>query len=207
MSREPLLDVWLPLEPRGKGRAMFRSVPRPDAPYLERLLDEETGAVIEFDPLQPRRGKPVKHYALRNIRPMAYGESTTEHEAKYRRIFILAVAAEEAFQTMKGAVRLDWAAYFPPLMSDNRRKKEAKVRGLVSHIKKPDKDNIEKLIADAMSEIVFFDDCQIDFGTGAKVYSHREGIRVRVYASEPAKVKAWVDANFPWAEETFELEG
>lgn len=206
---EALLDIWLPLEPRGKGRAQFRSIPRSEAPYIEREIDPDTGAVLVRDPSNPERqvGKLVRHYALRNVRPMAYGESTTKHEAEIRNMIIQQVGRTQGFNTLTGPVRVDWCAFFPPLMSDTRKKKEAKVRGLVSHTKKPDKDNIEKLLLDAMNEIVFFDDCQINIGTGAKVYSSREGIRARVYRSKAEDVKAWADANFPFSEETFELKG
>lgn len=210
MTGEPLIDLWLPLEPRGKGRPMFRSVPRSDAPYIEREIDPETGAIIyrdEENPENVQRGKMVRHYALKNIRPMAYGESTTEHEAKIRDMVITQIARAETFNTLSGPVRLDWVAYFPPLMSDSRKKTEAKVRGLVSHIKKPDKDNIEKLITDAMNEVAYFDDCQVNIGTGAKIYSHREGIRARIYRSDPQEVAKWAELNFPWPEEKFELKG
>lgn len=209
MEREPLIDFWLPFEPRGKGRPQFRSVPRRDAPYIEREIDPETGAIVARDPDFPHRpvGKLVRHYALKNVRPMAYGESTTKHEAQVRELIVREVGRTQGFNTLSGPVAVDWCAYFPPLMSDTRKKAAAKVRGLVSHVKKPDKDNIEKLILDAMSEVVFLDDCQINFGTSAKIYSHREGIRARIYRSHPEEVKAWAAATFPWPEEKFELEG
>lgn len=209
MEREPLLDIWLPFAPRGKGRAKFRSVPRSDAPYIEREIDPETGATVARDPKSPDIpvGKMVKHYALKNIRPMAYGESTTQHEAEIRDVIIQLVGRTTEFNTLKGAVRVDWCAFFPYLLSDSRKVREDKVRGLVSHTKTPDKDNIEKIILDAMSEIVFFDDCQVNFGTGAKIYSPHEGIRARIYQSDPAEVKQWADENFPFPEKPFVLEG
>ena len=195
------------MEPKGKGRPMFRTVPRSEAPFIEREIDAQTGAPIQREEGEPPRSRLIRHYALKNVRPMAYGESTTEHEAKIRNSITAQIAAAEGFNTETSAVTIDWVAYFPPLMSDNRRNKEAKARGLVPHIKKPDKDNIEKLILDAMNTLVFFDDCQVNFGTSAKVYSFREGIRARIYRSDPEEVAAWVSDNFPWEEEEFKLEG
>lgn len=190
---DPVLDIWIPLAPKGKGRPLFRTIPRPDAPF------------IEAEDLATEKIK--KHYAMGNMRPQAYGETTTEYEKEVRKFIIREAAYKDDFRTLSGGVTCDWVAFFPPVMSNTRRMKEAKVRGLVEHISKPDKDNIEKLILDAMSEVVFIDDCQVNFGTSAKIYSHREGIRARIYRTNIEEVNKWVEENFPFQEEEFTLTG
>lgn len=189
-----VIDIWIPLPVRGKGRPKFRSVSRPGAPYMER--EDADG-----------ERKVRKYYALRDVMPIAYGESTKEHEAEVRDIVMQAIGQEEAFQTIKGPVTIEWVAYFSPLMSDTKKMKMDKARGLVPHIKKPDYDNILKLLADAMNGLAFLDDCQINFGRGAKVYGPRDGIRAQIRETDLAEVQRWVDETFLWEEDEFQLVG
>lgn len=197
MIGEPL-DLWFPIKPRGKGRPLVRTIPRKGAPFIEKEISDvnsETGF------------KMVKHYALKFLMPHMYGESTTEYEAAIRKEARRQAIEQTEFRIFKGAVKVDWCAYFSPVNSDSRRIKADKVKGLIAHTQKPDKDNIEKLICDAINQLAYLDDKQINFGTGAKIFSHREGIRARVTPQDPIEVKEWADRTFSWPEEIFELSG
>ena len=198
MGGEPL-DLWFPAKPRGKGRPLARTIPRNrDVPFIEKEIpdvNDETGF------------KMVKHYALRHVMPHMYGESTTEFEAAVRRSAQRQAIEQETFKIFTGPVRVDWCAYFPPVNSNTKKIKADKVKGVVPHTHKPDKDNIEKLLCDAINEVAYIDDRQIIFGTGAKIFSHREGLRAIVTPCNPMDVKRWADETFHWPEEEFELEG
>jgi Holliday junction resolvase RusA-like endonuclease len=66
-------------------------------------------------------------------------------------------------------VMLRFTAIFPIPPSWPKYVKEAAARGEVFHVTVPDKDNIEKLIVDALNRVAFLDDGQIQ-GGGVKRY-------------------------------------
>ena len=101
---------------------------------------------------------------------------------------------------------MDWCAYYEPPLSGGSKERMRRVMGEVAYLKKPDKDNIEKLLKDALNTLAYTDDVQVIFGTGAKIYSEREGLRARVKAVDPLEVKAWADSVFPWPDKEFKLE-
>jgi Holliday junction resolvase RusA-like endonuclease len=68
-----------------------------------------------------------------------------------------------------GPVLLRFTAIFETPRSFNKALREAAARGTLYAIKKPDKDNIEKLIVDALNKIAFADDQQV-MGGGIKRY-------------------------------------
>ena len=194
---KPFLDLWFPYAFKGKGRPLFRTVPRnKDVPFHIHEVpdpDSETGF------------KSLKHYSLRSLRPMAYGSTTKEFEDIIKSETETQIAAARDFQILRGAVSVDWCAYYePPLQPKHNRM--AKVMGEVAYLKKPDKDNIEKLLKDALNTLAYTDDVQVVFGTGAKIYSEREGLRALVKEIDPLEVKAWADRTFKWDDQEFKLE-
>lgn len=193
-----VLDLWFPHAFKGKGRPLFRTVPRAkDVPYF----------VHEVPDVNSDNGsRNLKHYALRDLRPMAYGSTTKDFEEVIKQQAEAQIMGDKNFQILRRAVCVDWCAYYQPPMSGTKKERLAKVMGEIAYLKKPDKDNIEKLLKDALNTLAYMDDVQVVFGTGAKIYSDREGLRARVRAISPQEVKSWADATFPWPEEEFKLE-
>ena len=68
-----------------------------------------------------------------------------------------------------GPVLLRFTAIFETPRSFNKALREAAARGVLYATKKPDKDNIEKLIKDALNGVVYADDQQV-MGGGIKRY-------------------------------------
>lgn len=68
-----------------------------------------------------------------------------------------------------GPVMLRFTAVFETPKSFNKALREAADRGVLYATKKPDKDNIEKLIKDALNGVVYVDDQQV-MGGGLKRY-------------------------------------
>lgn len=91
---------------------------------------------------------------------------TKEAEARVRDAFRRAHPKHKPFT---GPVLLRFTAVFETPKSFNRALREAAARGTLYAIKKPDKDNIEKLIVDALNRIAFVDDQQV-MGGGLKRY-------------------------------------
>lgn len=91
---------------------------------------------------------------------------TRAEEARVRAAFIKAHPDHKRFT---GPVLLRFTAVFETPRSFNRALREAAARGTLYAIKKPDKDNIEKLIVDALNGVCFIDDQQV-MGGGIKRY-------------------------------------
>lgn len=139
-----------------------------------------TESIVFFVPGAPR-GKQ-RQRKRGNAVPDASGRTKTMFTPKKTEDAerIVRWAAKKAFAGRKpfeGAVRLDWVATyeFPRSWS---KKKVAQTYWKTS---KPDRDNIEKLLADALKGLAWGDDSQIAAGSGAKCYTHgAPGLRVEV---------------------------
>lgn len=91
---------------------------------------------------------------------------TKEAEAVVREAFRRAFPRHKPFT---GPVLLRFTAVFETPRSFNKALREAAARGKLYAVKKPDKDNIEKLIVDALNGVAFVDDQQV-MGGGMKRY-------------------------------------
>jgi Holliday junction resolvase RusA-like endonuclease len=70
-----------------------------------------------------------------------------------------------------GAISVSCEFRMPITESWPEGKRMAAAGGLIHHISKPDKDNLEKAVFDACNGVIWKDDCQIVAGTFSKVYS------------------------------------
>lgn len=84
-------------------------------------------------------------------------------------------------QRWTGAVLIKFVAVFETPKSFNSALQAAAAEGRLHAIKKPDKDNIEKLIADALNGLAWHDDAQV-MGGGLKKYG------------SPARVDVWIES-------------
>ena len=60
-------------------------------------------------------------------------------------------------------------------------KKRQMANGIISHIKKPDIDNLQKFLLDCCNKILYEDDSQIVELRAKKIYSNNPGTLVRVF--------------------------
>lgn len=88
-----------------------------------------------------------------------------------------------------GPVMLRFTAIFETPRSFNRAQREAAARGVLMATRKPDKDNIEKLIVDALNGIAFVDDAQV-MGGGLKRYGSPARIEVLLESMDNPDVPA-----------------
>lgn len=88
-----------------------------------------------------------------------------------------------------GPVLLRFTAVFETPVSFNKALRDAAARGLLYAIKKPDKDNIEKLIVDALNGIAFADDQQV-MGGGIKRYGSPARLEISFEQLDSADVPA-----------------
>ena len=78
----------------------------------------------------------------------------------------------------EGYVRLTIKAYYSVAKSDSKQKKEDKLSNILRPSKKPDLDNIVKLIADGLNGIAYKDDTQIVEIVAKKYYSDKPRVEV-----------------------------
>lgn len=76
-----------------------------------------------------------------------------------------------------GPIMLRFTAVFEIPESWTKAQRAAALRGEVYHTARPDKDNIEKLISDALNGLAFVDDAQLQ-GGGVKRYGQAERLDI-----------------------------
>lgn len=79
---------------------------------------------------------------------------------------------------IQGAVEVFWTALMPIPKSWSKKKREETYHQKVPHVKKPDTDNLEKMLFDCMNGIVWKDDCQVWRVHKEKSYSVQTGWNV-----------------------------
>ena len=129
--------------------------------------------VIEGDP----RGKGRPRFAARTRHAYTPAE-TREYEHDVR---VLAKAALREFNAvhdekwnLAGAIEVDILALFHIPSSWTRAKKRAAMRGEIEPTKKPDIDNIEKIVLDGMKAILVGDDSFVTRLACSKQYQFNE---------------------------------
>lgn len=77
-------------------------------------------------------------------------------------------------------------ARFMPVSSASKKMQRQMLDGEIYPLKKPDMDNIIKVVADALNGVAYLDDTQIMMVNAKKVYSAIEGLDITVeeYANE-----------------------
>lgn len=84
------------------------------------------------------------------------------------------------FKQLEGRVSVEIVANFEVPKSTKKQDKILMLENKINPIKKPDIDNIVKIILDAMNEIVFKDDTQITKLNVEKKYSETESVFVKI---------------------------
>lgn len=77
-------------------------------------------------------------------------------------------------------VTLRIVARFLPVKSASKARRADMLAGRELPLKKPDIDNIVKVVADALNGVAYYDDTQIVLATAAKGYSAVEGLDITV---------------------------
>ncbi|MBC8630280.1 RusA family crossover junction endodeoxyribonuclease [[Eubacterium] tenue] len=80
----------------------------------------------------------------------------------------------------EGYVRLTVIAYYSIAASDSKKVKQQKKDNILRPSKKPDIDNVYKLVADALNTIAYKDDAAIVEGDFKKYYSDRPRVEVTI---------------------------
>ena len=115
-----------------------------------------------------RMGKYTKTYSDKN---------TVNYEIFVKECFHIAYPDHVP---LTGYIKMLVVAYFPIPVSLSKKKTEQSLSGVILPDKKPDADNIVKIIADSLNEIAYKDDKQIVNLSVGKLYSHRPRVSVEI---------------------------
>ena len=80
----------------------------------------------------------------------------------------------------EGYVRLTVTAYYSIAKSDSKKVKQQKIDNILRPSKKPDIDNVYKLVADALNTIAYKDDAAIVEGDFKKYDSDKPRVKVTI---------------------------
>lgn len=118
-------------------------------------------------------GKPQGKARPRFAKGRAYTPKTTvEYERK--------IAGAYSGDMLCGSLWLDITAYFGVPKSYTKKQKEAIKNGVLPN-KKPDADNIAKVVLDALNGVAYEDDKQVVELRVSKLYSfEKEGIEIQI---------------------------
>ncbi len=92
---------------------------------------------------------------------------------------------------MLGALSVHIKIYMPIPACFNKRQRLSALAGEMYPINKPDNDNVEKVVFDALNGIAYRDDTQIVENTAVKLFSDEPRLAISI---EPAKT-AWAKLN------------
>lgn len=132
--------------------------------------------VYEFEIDESIMGKQRPRMNTRTGR--AYTPTKTKnYEYLVRQVFVYKYPK---FEPILGRVKLSITAYFELPKNVSKRKEEEMLKDIISPTKKPDWDNIGKIISDALNKFAFKDDSQIVEATIVKKYAKTPKVLVRV---------------------------
>lgn len=126
---------------------------------------------VPGEPKGKGRPRAVARVVMKDGKPEAVVNLITPPDTRAAEAAVRAAfrRAHPKHKPFTGPVMLRFTAVFETPRSFPRALREAAARGKLFAIKKPDKDNIEKLIVDALNRVAFVDDQQV-MGGGVKRY-------------------------------------
>lgn len=129
-------------------------------------------------------------------RDAKYGKYKIDPSATYKQTLKYLMLAQRAdgkiLKLIDAPVVVDIMFFMPIPRSTSKVKREAMLRPwrghpCMPHVKKPDADNLEKAVWDAMTGIILQDDSQIFGHSTYKYYSEKPYIHIEIYEYEELK--------------------
>lgn len=102
---------------------------------------------------------------------------TKDYESLVQQYFLLKYPK---FKPFEGRVKVEISALFEIPKSTKKEDKELMLQNKINPTKKPDIDNIVKIILDSMNGVAFKDDIQITKLDVEKMYASEEIVKVRI---------------------------
>ena len=130
----------------------------------------------EFEVLGDIIGKErprVNTYTLRVYTP----NKTKDYETLIQQYFKIKYPSS---QVLEGRIEINITAYFKIPNNTSKKREEQMIENNLSPTKKPDVDNIAKVVLDALNKVVFKDDNQVSKIFVEKKYDTEERLHIEV---------------------------
>lgn len=102
---------------------------------------------------------------------------TKEYEELVKQYFILKY---RRINPLEGRIKIEIKAYLGIPKNTSKKQKEEMLKNTISPTKKPDIDNIAKIILDSLNKLAFKDDNQITKLEVEKLYAAEERVYVKI---------------------------
>lgn len=119
---------------------------------------------------QPRAKATSINGSARMYTPVKTSTGKTHPIAAFKAAVQLAYWQQTSLNPFDGPVRMD-CVFILPRPKSMMRKKDPECR--IAHTKKPDRDNLDKAVMDALTGIAWRDDCQVHAGEVQKWYASK----------------------------------
>lgn len=128
-------------------------------------------------------GDPVPQARARTVR--RGGKSITyDPNSKLKEGYKWQIRSQYREEPLTVPVAMDVVFMMPIPKATSKTKTAAMINGSIHHMKKPDVDNMLKLINDVLNNLVFKDDSQVIEIHARKVYSSKPGTYIRIIPVE-----------------------
>lgn len=109
---------------------------------------------------------------------------TPDKTVSYENLIATEYRRQVGTQFTEGTLDMRIMAYFGIPKSASKRKKQQMESGELRPAKKPDMDNIMKVVADALNAVAYRDDAQVVDSQIRKFYSHNPRIEVIIQSAQ-----------------------
>ena len=123
---------------------------------------------------------PGQPCAKQRPRVCKYGTYTPTKTVNYETLVKQLYIMQNHRKQLEGALQMRVIAYMPITKSTSKKNAELMRAGSIRPTKKPDWDNIGKIISDALNGLAYHDDSQIVSATIEKWYSDEPRVEVEI---------------------------
>jgi Holliday junction resolvase RusA-like endonuclease len=113
-------------------------------------------------------------------------QKTVNYETLVKQLYIT-----QGHERLEGALKMTVNAFFSIPKSASKKNREKMLRGEIRPTKRPDWDNIGKIVSDALNEMAYKDDCQIVDARVIKRYSDNPRVEVEITELTPDVFEEW----------------
>jgi Holliday junction resolvase RusA-like endonuclease len=123
----------------------------------------------------------------RFVRRGRFVSTYTPQETKnYQKQVLIAYNKVARGKKLFGPIKADVCAIYEPPKSVSKKTREKMLSGEIPYTKKPDVDNILKSVCDALNEVSYDDDAQINDARVTKMYGEKAMCQVKLSDSKHA---------------------
>lgn len=138
--------------------------------------------MIEFTVLGKPQGKARPRFRKIGNYVSTYNPKQTTNYEKLVKLSAIEQCKDKLNKEYTGLVKMSIKAYFKPNKSIS--KKQYNLLIGTEHLKKPDSDNIAKIICDSLNGVAYKDDSQVAYLEIEKYYEEEERVEVKIKYEE-----------------------